>query len=198
MSIWYAGSLGGAQSEPRLTVYIYNYAEVSGAVLDRAEREAARIFEPAAALADWVDCPLTPDQAAQFPGCQATPGPTIFALRLVSRAMAQRYHFESGEFGFAPFPEPGELPTSAFICAECVEKLARGDESRLAAILGCMMAHELGHLLLGQGSHAATGIMHAPWSHKELEQATAGNLTFLPWQVQRIRVEIQSRTGRGR
>jgi hypothetical protein len=108
--------------------------------------------------------------------------------------MAERYHFDPAEFGFTLLSDRGEAATSAFVCAECIETLAQGVESRLAGILGCMMAHELGHLLLGRGSHSGAGIMHVPWGHKELDQAEAGNLNFVRLEVRRMRAELEKRT----
>ena len=35
-------------------------------------------------------------------------------------------------------------------------------------MLGCAIAHEVGHLLLGPSSHSAGGIMHGEWGSKEL------------------------------
>ncbi len=193
VSIWCAGSVCRAQSEPRLSIHVYNYAGVPVQTLLLAEQEAARILQSAGMTVAWLDCPLAPEQANQFPACQESPGPTTFSLRLVSRNMAERYHFEPAEFGFTLLSDRGELATSAFVCAECIEALAHGVESRLAGILGCMMAHELGHLLLGRGSHSAAGIMHVPWGHKELDQAAAGTLNFLRSEVRRMRTELEIR-----
>ena len=191
-----AGSLCQAQSGPRISVHIYNYAGVPLQTLLKAEDEAARIFQPAGIRALWLDCPLAPEQAAQFPGCQEPPGRTTFSLRLVSRTMAERYHFDPAEFGFTLLSDRGEPATSAFVCAECIETLAQGVESRLAGILGCMMAHEVGHLLLGRGSHSAAGIMHVPWGHKELDLAATGNLNFVRSEVRRMRAEVEKRMRR--
>ncbi len=62
-------------------------------------------------------------------------------------------------------------------------------------ILGHLIAHELGHLLLGEGGHSAgTGIMHVPWQTKELERIKRGVMWFLPGQTERIRAQILART----
>ena len=61
-------------------------------------------------------------------------------------------------------------------------------------ILGHLMAHELGHLLLGEAGHpAGSGIMHVPWQTKELEQIKQGVMSFLPEQAQRIRAQVFAR-----
>ena len=48
----------------------------------------------------------------------------------------------------------------------------------LADILGNVMAHELGHLLLGSNSHAGAGIMRAHWQGEELRRVSRSGLWF--------------------
>jgi hypothetical protein len=60
-------------------------------------------------------------------------------------------------------------------------------------MLGHLMAHELGHLLLGVRSHSASGIMHVPWQKKELEIIAQGSMLFTPWEAQTMRSKIQAR-----
>lgn len=80
-------------------------------------------------------------------------------------------------------------------CSDCVEKVSQGRESMKALILGHVMAHELGHLLLGAGSHSATGLMHVPWHKKELEMVAQGSLLFTSWEGEKMRQQVLSRLG---
>ena len=57
----------------------------------------------------------------------------------------------------------------------------------LADILGNVMAHELGHLLLGSNSHAGTGIMRAHWQGEELRRLSQGGLWFTNEQGDHMR-----------
>jgi len=70
---------------------------------------------------------------------------------------------------------------------------AKGSKTLNAVILGHVMLHELGHLLLGVGSHGATGLMHVPWHRKELEQADQGALLFTPWEAETLRRNAAAR-----
>jgi hypothetical protein len=56
----------------------------------------------------------------------------------------------------------------------------------LPVILGSVLAHELGHLLLGLNSHSATGIMRAAWGPEELHSAAMGRMGFTASQVRTI------------
>jgi hypothetical protein len=60
------------------------------------------------------------------------------------------------------------------------------------AILGLVIAHELGHLLLGTNSHAAQGIMRANWKRQDLSLAGKGMLGFTEDQAQKMRGRLES------
>jgi hypothetical protein len=57
----------------------------------------------------------------------------------------------------------------------------------LTDILGNVMAHELGHLLLGSNSHTATGIMRARWQAEELRRPGSFNAE----QAERMRGRLR-------
>ena len=47
-----------------------------------------------------------------------------------------------------------------------------------AKVLGIVMAHEIGHLLLGFGAHSSAGIMSGRWGKFEMDLVAAGLLGF--------------------
>jgi hypothetical protein len=55
-------------------------------------------------------------------------------------------------------------------------------------LLGFVIAHELGHLLLGRDSHSATGLMAPVWQAGEVRMASQGILFFTGDQQERIRL----------
>jgi hypothetical protein len=59
-----------------------------------------------------------------------------------------------------------------------------------ANVLGYLMAHEVGHLLLPVQSHSPSGIMRARWSRAELELAQQGRLRFTADQGELIRSKV--------
>lgn len=190
-----AGTLQAEAPTPELKiqVFVYNYARVSSETLARAEREAARIYNRSGVETEWLDCPLTPDEAAQYPACQLPVSPTRLALRVLSRRMADRFGLSQATFGSALLPEDGGFGMIAQVCAHCSEELAKGREAMYALILGHVMAHELGHLLLGVGNHAATGLMHVPWYKKELESIDQGSLRFGSREGEKMRGQVSAR-----
>ena len=196
---WLLASLGvtmlAEAREPglRVEVLVYNYAGLSAETLARAEREAARIYERAGIETEWLDCPLSPAEAAHYPACELPVGVTRLALRLLSREMAERRKSDPMTFGFALFPEDGGFGTIVNVYSHRAEELAKGREKTHAAILGHLMAHELGHLLLGVGSHSPSGLMRVPWHKKELELIAQGSMFFMPWQAERMQAQVIAR-----
>ena len=74
-----------------------------------------------------------------------------------------------------------------------VEQLSRDTDTSPAVILGHMLAHELGHLLLGLGSHSSRGIMRIPWREKQLKLAEMGGFTFSAKQAKAMRADVRRR-----
>jgi hypothetical protein len=60
----------------------------------------------------------------------------------------------------------------------------------LAEILGTVIAHELGHLLLGSNSHSGVGIMRAHWQGEELRRLSRGGLGFTNEQAGDMRGKV--------
>ena len=191
-AIW-ASSLSARELSHNVTVLLYNYAAVAAGDLAQAETEAARIYHYGGIEIEWLDCPLSSQQAAQFPACKILMGPTKLALRLLSRSLAGHLRQVQDSFGFALYPENGGFAMIANVFAQDSEELADRRGMRRGAVLGDIVAHELGHLLLGLGSHSRTGIMQAPWGDKELKRVAQGLITFAPAELERMRTNVSAR-----
>jgi len=59
-----------------------------------------------------------------------------------------------------------------------------------ATVVGNVMAHELGHLLLGLHAHSLSGIMRAHWDETELGAASMGRLSFTREQSELMRERL--------
>jgi hypothetical protein len=64
-------------------------------------------------------------------------------------------------------------------------------QSETGAVLGHIIAHELGHLLMPGEPHSITGIMRADWGGREVLAAIQGTLLFHPGQVKLIQKRLQ-------
>jgi hypothetical protein len=178
---------------PRLTVRVFNYAQVALETQSLAQKIAARIFHRAGIETSWLDCSLSSEGKHRVPDCEGPAAAWSLALRLVPVSPATVAQFGSQTLGIAAQPEKG-TPASAGVFYDHVEKLARGNAASAAMIVGHAMAHELGHLLLGTNSHSPVGLMRAQWSRRDLQLASAGDLGFTAHQGASLRDETDRRS----
>jgi hypothetical protein len=71
-----------------------------------------------------------------------------------------------------------------------VQNFARTHHVDLSTMLGHVIAHEIGHLLLPGNAHSPTGVMRADWDNPLARDAVKGSLTFTDAQAARIRAGL--------
>jgi hypothetical protein len=175
----------------KIEVHIYNYSKVSHEMLVRAEQESARILERIGVATIWLDCPITSQEAVRNRACALPDAPTRLTLRLLSNSMADSLGVGGDIFGSALLPANEGFGVVANIYADRTRELA--DRREFEVILGRVMAHELGHLLLGKNAHSVAGIMHARWRAQDLGLSRQAAMLFLPREAKRIRAQVRAR-----
>jgi len=177
----------GAESSPTIRIRVNNYTQATPAMLAGAEREAARILGKAGLWTVWLDCPSGRSSVDTLDPCRQPLEATDIALRVLSESSQNK--FQDTAFGFAV------VPVLASVYYDYVAHLARSDnaEFEMPIILGCVIAHEIGHLLLGSNSHSVSGIMQGRWERLQIRQAVTGTLLFTPEQAKLIQAEAQTR-----
>src|SRR5207248_1226266 len=146
----------------RITVRVHDYARVSHGTLTRAEREAARIFREAGVETQWRECPLTGEGFQKYPACPQDLGVTGFDLSILPGFTPVRELSLDAE-GWTPMTKEGERDSGADVFYDRIKERALASGVSVFQILGHVMAHELGHLLLRTSHHSAIGIMRARW-----------------------------------
>ena len=190
---WAESPKASASPEATFTVRIYNYAEVPSKTLASAKREATWILRRAGIGLDWQDCALTANELLENPACEAVKGPTVVSLRILPRTMAERLQAGATAFGITLYPEGTGFATTTNVFYERVTLLAALRVSYEAVTLCHVIAHELGHVLLGSGSHSRAGIMHVPWQAKDLRAAALSQLFFSAREAKRMRKQVRAR-----
>ena len=66
----------------------------------------------------------------------------------------------------------------AYVLWPRVQRLAQRAGVRLELLLAVAIAHEMGHMVLPNGSHAKRGVMRETWDANDLRSASAGLLQF--------------------
>jgi hypothetical protein len=177
-------------STPSISVLVFDYAGVSGEVLNAGLRDATRILKSGGVEVVWVHCPVAPELLALARPCRDDPGPLALVLHILPRG-ATRRQTDHGSAGYALPPEDGGFGAFAGVFHDRVRELVTSINESEA--LGNVVAHELGHLLLGTGQHSAAGIMKGEWRYKQSILAAQGLLGFDPVQRRRMLENMRRR-----
>jgi predicted aspartyl protease len=178
-------SCSSARPALSLTVRVFNYAHVSPQTVSSAGREANHILAAGGLQVVWLDC-LQAAQTVQSKAlCEMGWSPELPALRLISGQVTKQ--FQDLEFGFAT------VPVLVTVSYEHIASRALRDNSpsEASTLLGCVIAHELGHLFLGSDGHSSVGIMQPYWGRDQIHQARTSNLRFTPEQAVQLRQRVQ-------
>jgi hypothetical protein len=175
-----AGRVAEAQVAPvPLSVEIHDYAALPPPVVERAKGVAATIYARIGVSVRWLADPQVAAAVATPPAACPDSPPPLIHLRLLNRSYKPRR--PSGDLGFAV-----SGGTLASVLVERVEKVAIRMNQNVGALLGVVVAHEIGHLLLPPDSHAP-GVMAAKIDFSRIEQ---GGPSFDPGQATMIRARI--------
>lgn len=205
MAVLLGGLVAANQAEARqirlsdstLTIAVKNYARVDAETLDQAEATATIIFQKAGVRVQWIDL-TSPGTGGQV----LTNGPLFdVQVHIIGGGLSERLNQPDNVMGMAPGGgEDRQLVYVFYDRAEALvsrQKIARmeGRVTRYPSrsqMLGDLMAHELGHVLLNRRSHSTTGIMRGQWDLRDLEDGSRW-LLFTGPQAEIIRTEVARR-----
>jgi len=145
-----------------LTVVMYNHAGVDAVTVTYAEAVMSETYRRAGIEIAWVDADVHGDAATYY-------------VNLVTSDMPPPEPVTQETVGFAT---PGSL--AANVIYDRIRAIARSRHVPCGVMLGYVMAHELGHLLLPAHSHSESGVMRAAL---DLDLAAARNLRFTDRQA---------------
>lgn len=108
---------------------------------------------------------------------------TTVILRIVPNSMIATWANHQTHLGFSLIPGDGRFGYMGGVYFNRAEELAQRLGRDRSLVLGVLLAHELGYLLLGANSHSPNGIMCYPLGWEQVELAAQGRLRFGPSQV---------------
>jgi hypothetical protein len=155
---------------------IYNHAQVGDETLAQAENKTSEIFARAGTRLVWRDGFAYAAERRKFE-IPPPEDPATLVVKLQPASEAARYGVRSvcGGIGFE---------SGAIIFVRMFD----------ATWLGHIMAHELGHILLGSNAHSLVGIMRGRLRPGDWDKAAQGTLGFTPSQNRQIREWIAKRS----
>jgi hypothetical protein len=171
------GAAGQDAGPTSIRVLLYNDAGVPAETLDRAQQEVTALFARSNISFAWISLGT----------CERS----CLRIRIVSKPLKGDATRDPKVVGLAPGTRElrGAL---AFAFYERIREYSRELGLDASQMLGLVIAHELGHLLLPYGSHSVAGIMRPSWDRIQVDDAARGTLRFTPAQAALIRERLQA------
>jgi hypothetical protein len=176
-----------------LTGRVFNSAGIAVENLVEAEMEVGRLFKEAGIQVRWLNCSAPPDFIQEPDPCQPPPGSSdaMVMIRLAKGPVPAELRMRPNAMGLAVNTKAGGV--FAFIFCSRVEDTAKGASLPFSRVLSCAMAHEMGHLLMGDRPHSSFGLMRGDWEPKDLRRMAMSPLSFLPQDSALMRSGLSNR-----
>jgi hypothetical protein len=183
-----------ADTDLQVTVHLYDYTRMQPAALVEAKHIAEAPLRRANIQVRWSDCPGISSATTTRASCGANTGdPTHLVVVALPESMSRKLNFRPQEFGAAVSGHEVAFPTQAYVFVDRITDFANGESMPWIPILGAIITHEIGHLLLGNESHSPGGIMCRSWRPEQIKMARMQVLTFTPRQAEQMRREVRRR-----
>jgi hypothetical protein len=174
---------------PEVTISVHDYADVPTVLLAAAEDQAREIFRHAGLETVWMNCSPKLEREKLEPGSCYFSDTSHLTLKISPRVMNAQFRNRTDVLGTS-YPDEKGAGYFAYPFYDRIQELAQ--RRRLGhALLADVMAHEIGHLLLGSTSHSASGIMCAHWNYEELRNVAEGTMSFVPAQSRVMRDRLR-------
>ncbi len=181
-----------ADAAGRLTARIYDYANVNRGQMGAAQQQVADTYRQIGVNVQWL-MTARPDTIAS--GNESWPTDVeesaMLSVALMTNAMAERIHVPPNVAGYAA-TDGARHGRMAFVVVERTQRIALHTPLFHWRVLGAVIAHEMGHLLLPRGTHARTGLMRPSWSAADF--AMPGRHTFSQNDARAIRQSVEAMT----
>ncbi len=168
-----------------MKIIVYDFVPLPEMLKIQVRNQVAGIYRLAGVELEWAGCTASMGQTSVFKGCSGYEQPSSVLLRILPEAWK----------GLKPDVSGVAVWESriANIFWDRVQMQAAFLRVPAPKMLPYLIAHEIGHLLLGPGSHALTGIMTAQWRTRDFGDIVQREYGFETDQSRRIRSEVRKR-----
>jgi hypothetical protein len=174
---------------PEVRISVHDYADVSTPLLIAAEDQAREIFRHAGLETVWLNC--SPKLEKHEPESCYFADATHLTLKISPRAMNAQIRDRVDVLGTS-YPNEKGAGYFAYVFYDRVRELAQR-RTLGHTLLADVMAHEIGHLLLGSNSHSLSGIMCARWDAEQLRNVAEGSMSFAASESRLMRERVFTR-----
>jgi hypothetical protein len=166
------GAAAGPPDTPTVVLHVTDYVHVPPHELQEAQTLAAEVYTRIGVRLVWTD--------GFAAACGDDDGARHLDVIILTPEMTAQRKAKPGTFGAG-----SRLTRHAFIYYQRAIDHAIETRSDPRRVLGLVLAHETGHMLLPVYSHSESGLMRAEW-----EGRLAKIPDFLPSQADEIRKEL--------
>ena len=184
MIVLLCSGVAAASDSIEIIGMVNDSVRIPAAVLQQAEVGADLFFASSGIHVRWLEC--APGLGTEDP-CQRVPGANEFMVHVVRTGQTSL----DSIFGVAFVGRDGN-GEDCDIFFDRIQETVRTTGIGLGQLLATVIAHELGHLLLGSHSHSFFGIMMPHWNHEEPQRIAMGDLLFSKGETLRMRMRLQS------
>lgn len=150
-----------------------------------ALRTAGAILRQAGISSHWVDCSAS-SAARPSATCAAPLAPHELALRITPGPQDDGVP-DKWTLGYSLVEPTTGKGTLATVFSDRVTWLAEAAKSPRPVLMGRVVAHELGHLLIGTSEHSPAGLMRAKWTSDDVARDRREDWLFTPADRARLR-----------
>jgi hypothetical protein len=170
-------STAGAQT--RVRARVLDHGDTGTGVVSAAETIVDRAYARAGVTFAWQSCDPSRDPSTD--ACVGPAGPNDVSIRIVDREPRTENPGAEIQGGCAIPLRLWAASGIVYVYSDRVRRVSDEGGVPAALVLGTIVAHEIGHLLL-PGGHSPRGIMRALMTRREWILAQQGRLWFTPIQ----------------
>src|SRR5689334_22370515 len=177
-------------NRPAVTIQLRDYARVKPKSLDKAREIVSRMYKRAGVGIEWLGDASPGAEESRASAAQLT-------IDIVTASVAKRRGYSDDVLGYVSVPPEGGMGRIGYVVYERIKDVAAGGSSSTGDILGIIIAHDIGPLILGAGSGTLTGVMTRTWSLDELQRVNPMALSFTPAETDRVHATLYGDSASG-
>jgi hypothetical protein len=180
------------ESRPAVTVQIHDYSRVKPKSMTKAQEIASGVYKRVGIGVEWLAVISQNDGDTRNAGASEEPRSPAsqLTINIVTSSMAKRMGYGSDVIGFVTVPPQGGMGRVGYVVYDRIKDVAAGAPTSSSDILGLIIAHDIGRLLLGAGSGTSSGVMNRLWQREALGRVDPLALGFSPPEVERLQATI--------
>ena len=173
-----AGSQASAEEALTVAVQMVNYAKMPPEDLAHAQAQATAAYRAAGFDVVWSSVSQRPDAGSEGTASRSIDVRVVILSRDMAEKKCRSEGLDDGVMGVAISAATEARSRIAYIFYDRIVRVALSQDTPVDRGLGHVLAHEIGHLLIGVNSHSGDGLMRADWipSERHVQTFTSGQV----------------------